>query len=313
MFRSWKLGTAFGIGIYIHWSFLILLGIVLYSTYGGGLVASAFWVGLVVATFSCIILHELGHALMARYFGIPTRDITMFPIGGVARLERMSERPFEEVCIALAGPAVNVVISAVLFGVLSVSARLTHQPFPVPLPESMTEIGFNVEEFGFAPPFLTFLMVTNIGLVVFNMIPAFPMDGGRVLRATLASFVGQLRATEIAAVLSLPFAMLIGLWGVAGMVLAHSYNPVPILVSLFVVFAGQQELAAVRYKEARRRQAAEHEAALAYGFPGDLPHVRVPQPPEPNFSGFTWDRHSGAWIEWRDGRPVHASWTHHSA
>src|SRR6516164_3375953 len=118
MFRSFKLGTAFGIGIYLHWSFFLLLLWVLMAQASVDTLDTAFFiVGLVAAMFGCVVLHELGHALAARYFGIRTRDITLYPIGGVARLERMSEKPGEELVIALAGPLVNVVIAFAL-GVL---------------------------------------------------------------------------------------------------------------------------------------------------------------------------------------------------
>src|SRR6266446_5240096 len=115
MFRSWKLGTAFGIGIYVHWTFLLLPLYLVFSGGGPGHgPAVAYILALIAAVFGCVVLHELGHALTARRFGIGTRDITLYPIGGVARLERMSERPWEEFWIAVAGPAVNVGIAAVL-------------------------------------------------------------------------------------------------------------------------------------------------------------------------------------------------------
>src|SRR5258708_37484713 len=102
---SWKLGSAFGIGIYIHWSFLLLPAWVLVSNLGSGLGLAVVLMILLVTVFGCVVLHELGHALMARHFGIATHDITLYPIGGVARLERMSERPLEESRIPLPGPA----------------------------------------------------------------------------------------------------------------------------------------------------------------------------------------------------------------
>src|SRR5262245_18366280 len=114
MLRSWKLGTAFGIGLYVHWSFLLLPAYVVFNAWGASAGQLLFLLGLVLAVFGCVLLHELGHALMARQFGIGTRDITLYPIGGVARLERMSEKPWEEVCIALAGPAVNAVLAVLL-------------------------------------------------------------------------------------------------------------------------------------------------------------------------------------------------------
>src|SRR5258707_60827 len=115
MSRSWKLGTAFGIGIYVHWTFLLLVGYVLYHFWGiGGSQMALYGLEFLFALIGCVVLHELGHALMARKYGIATRSITIYVIGGIARLERMSERPWEEICIALAGPAVNVVIALLL-------------------------------------------------------------------------------------------------------------------------------------------------------------------------------------------------------
>src|SRR5438876_7870065 len=115
MFRSWKLGTAFGIGIYIHWTFLLLVGFVLLSNRNLGAPQAVYAVAVLLAVFGCVVLHELGHALMARRFGIPTFDITLYPIGGVARLARMSDSPGEELAIAVAGPMVNVAIAAGLY------------------------------------------------------------------------------------------------------------------------------------------------------------------------------------------------------
>src|SRR5438309_2314905 len=122
MTRSWKLGTAFGIGIYVHWTFLLLVGYVFFVNGRlGGLDRALYAVALLFAVFTCVVLHELGHALMARRFRIPTRDITLYPIGGVARLERMSEHPGEEMAIAVAGPLVNVVIAGGLWLGLAVA------------------------------------------------------------------------------------------------------------------------------------------------------------------------------------------------
>src|SRR5262249_51734265 len=186
---SWKLGTAFGIGIYVHWSFLLLAAYVLFSKgTQGGWAFALFSVLFLFAVFGCVVLHELGHALMARAFGIGTRDITLYPIGGIARLERMGEKPWEELCIALAGPAVNavlaVLLSLVLVGAGAWGGFLTS-------PDEVAGLG--------GMGFLFDLLAANVMLGLFNMLPAFPMDGGRVLRALLSWPLGRLQATEIAA------------------------------------------------------------------------------------------------------------------
>lgn len=299
MGRSWKVATAFGIGIYVHWTFLLLPLLVLFFTWEGDPLASIFAVSLVLLIFGCVVLHELGHALMARHFGISTRDITLLPIGGIARLERMSEKPWEEFCIAVAGPAVNVVISGL--GVLLILLLgLAYAPI------GLGKMSAELAEHGFAACLLMGLVNLNVGLVIFNMIPAFPMDGGRVFRALLAAVIGHLRATEVAALVGMVFAGLISLGGL--LVLGETYNPLPIVLGMFVLFAGQQELLAVRYREASRK------APLLDVLPADAPWpippsasplYPFPPPPEANFSGFSWDRRMGVWIEWREGRPVH--------
>jgi Zn-dependent protease len=173
---------------------------------------------MVLCIFLCVVLHEFGHALAARRYGIGTRDITLLPIGGVARLERMPERPMQEFVVAVAGPAVNVVIAAILAGGLLVVGMW-------PTFDALTQRGGG---------FVFNLMAVNVLLVAFNMIPAFPMDGGRVLRALLATRVPYARATRIAATVGQVCAVgfgLVGLWS----------NPVLVLVAVFVFLAAQQE------------------------------------------------------------------------
>lgn len=278
MSLSWKMGTAFGIGIYVHASFLLLPAWVLVTSWGKvgpSMIASMLL--LLIAIFGCVVLHELGHALMARYFDIGTRDITLYPIGGVARLERMSERPHEEVLIALAGPAVNVIIAAVLLLVAGVTGTVF----------SWTALARSVPG-----GFLLTLLAANVMLVVFNLVPAFPMDGGRVLRALLTGPFGRLRATEVAAYLGIVLAVI----GVA-VALFVWQNPMLMVVAGFVVFAGQMELAAVRRRETLRRQepleviAETGPAALPAGVPAD-------------FTGVVWDARCRVWVLWHDGRPV---------
>jgi Zn-dependent protease len=278
MLRSWKLGKAFGIPLFVHPTFLLIVFWVLYQSRGQGAFASVFVLTWVLTVFACVVLHELGHALTARYFGISTVDITLYPIGGVARLSRLTERPHEELCIALAGPAVNVVIAALLTPLLLVAA-IARVPF------SDLE-SFSLAE-GALPILAKFTMcvwVSNIGLVIFNMIPAFPMDGGRVLRALLSAWLGHVRATDIAGRIGLVMAMLLAALAV------FSGNPMLLLVALFVAFVGHQERLMVRYREAQRQAS----------FTSPEPIVAAQR----GFSGVAWDGRYRVWVRWVDGRPV---------
>lgn len=196
---SWKIGTIAGIGIYLHWTFLLLLiaVFVFYASAGGSWMAGLTGAGFILALFGCVILHELGHALTARRYGVKTADITLLPIGGVARLQRMPEHPIQEFLVAIAGPLVNVVIAGILFGIV-----ITDQGPAALGPERV-----------FAGAFLPSLMWANIILVAFNLLPAFPMDGGRMLRAILATRMSYSRATNIAATIGQGMAILFALVG----------------------------------------------------------------------------------------------------
>jgi Zn-dependent protease len=165
---STKIGTFAGISVYVHTTFLMLIAWVAFAHWqtGHSVSAAVQGVAFVLALFGCVVLHEFGHALTAKRFGIRTRDITLLPIGGLARLERMPDDPRQELWVALAGPAVNVVIAVALFFVLQVTGTFA------PLSTLSVTSG----------SFLERLMIVNVFLVAFNMLPAFPMDGGRVLR-----------------------------------------------------------------------------------------------------------------------------------
>lgn len=211
---SLHLGAYRGIDVYVHLTFFLLLAYWAVTGWQatGSAAAAAMGVVFIVAVFFCVLLHEFGHALAAARFGIPTRDIVLYPIGGVARLERMPREPVRELWVALAGPAVNVVIAAVLFVWLQVTGAL------VPL----TSLG------AVQGPFLERLMLVNIMLVLFNLLPAFPMDGGRVLRALLALRLPYARATGIAARTGQALALLFGLGGLV------SGSPMLVLIAVFV-------------------------------------------------------------------------------
>ena len=224
---QWKLGRFAGIDVYIHATFLLLLGWVGLSHW----MANQSWsevisgVLFILALFLCVVLHEYGHALTARKYGIKTRDITLYPIGGVARLERMPEKPIEELWVALMGPAVNVVIAIVLFAWLFLTGTLGSIQ------------GLSVA----SGSFLDRLLVVNVSLVLFNIIPAFPMDGGRVLRALLAMRMDYVRATQVAANVGQGMALLFGFIGLFT-------NPFLIFIALFVWIGASQEASMVQMK-----------------------------------------------------------------
>lgn len=226
---SWKIGRIAGIDVYMHATFLLLLGWVALSYWleAGKWAVVLAGVGFLLALFAVVVLHELGHALTARRYGIKTRDITLLPIGGVARLERMPDVPAHELRVALAGPAVNVVIAAGLFLWLWLTGGLA------PLAQLSLTGG----------AFLPRLMAVNLFLAAFNLVPAFPMDGGRVLRALLATRMEYTRATNLAASLGQGIAFLFGLIGLFT-------NPFLLFIALFVWIGAAQEASMVQVKSA---------------------------------------------------------------
>ncbi len=226
---SFKIGRFAGIDVYMHFTFLLLISWValVHWRQGQSVAAVIGGVTFILVIFLCVVLHEFGHALAARRYGIQTRDIILLPIGGVARLQKIPTDPIQELWVALAGPAVNVAIAIALFMWLKVTASL--EPLQV-----LTVTG---------GPFLERIMAVNIFLVIFNMIPAFPMDGGRVLRALLATRKDYARATQIAANIGQGIAVLFGFIGII-------YNPLLLLIALFVWIGAAQESGAAQLKSA---------------------------------------------------------------
>jgi Zn-dependent protease/CBS domain-containing protein len=213
------LGKFAGIELKVHLTFVLILAWVGFQEYrANGPQAVVPGVLFVLALFACVVLHEFGHALTARRYGIKTLDITLLPIGGVARLERMPEEPRQELAVALAGPMVNVVIASALGLVLAVSGHWT------PL-DQLTPTGGS---------FPQRLVIVNMFLAVFNLIPAFPMDGGRVLRALLAVRMGFDKATQVAASVGQGIALLFGAVGLF-------MNPFLVFIALFVWIGAAQE------------------------------------------------------------------------
>lgn len=226
---SFHIARIAGIEIRIHVTFFLLLAWIALAYYrAGGTPAAAGGLIFVLLIFVCVLLHELGHALAASRYGIRTPDITLLPIGGVARLERMPEKPSEEVVVALAGPLVNVIIALGL----SIGIGLAGLPDP-----KLMEVT--------GAPLTLRLLAVNVWLVIFNMIPAFPMDGGRVLRAVLAMRMNYARATQAAASVGQFIALVFfiaGLWG----------NPMLLLIAVFVYFGASSEAAFAQMRSVSR-------------------------------------------------------------
>src|SRR5213595_233697 len=214
-----------GIQLRIHITFLLLIAWLAFGYYAqGGSAVAAGRVIFVLLLFLCVVLHEFGHAFAAKAFGINTPDITLLPIGGVARLERMPEEPIQELIIAAAGPAVNLIIALCLL--------LTGGSFVYPptAESSLNDV----------------LLTINVVLLLFNLLPAFPMDGGRVLRALLATRLSYARATQIAATVGQGFAFVFGFIGLI-------WNPFLIFIALFVYIGASQEAALAQMKDVSRR------------------------------------------------------------
>jgi Zn-dependent protease/predicted transcriptional regulator len=226
---SIKIGKFVGIEVYMHLTFLLLVGWValVHWQRGQSVIAALTGVLFILAIFGCVVLHEFGHALMARRYGIATRDIILLPIGGVARLEKIPSQPAQELWVALAGPAVNVVIAAVLFIWLQITASWE------PVQRLTLTTG----------PFMERLMAVNLFMIAFNMLPAFPMDGGRVLRAALATRLAYERATRIAASIGRAMAVLFGLMGLV-------YSPFLLFIAIFIWLGATHEAEVARLKSA---------------------------------------------------------------
>ena len=230
---SFRLATIAGTEVRVHLTFFLLLLFVAVQGTGGGQGADGGLaaVVLVCAMFFCVLLHEFGHVFAARMYGIKTPDITLLPIGGVARLERMPRTPLHEFVVALAGPMVNVAIAAVIAIVLGLRVRF--------------DANYAFHQSG---GFWQHLMMWNIFMVVFNLVPAFPMDGGRILRALLAMVTDYEKATRWAATIGQGIAALV----VVGMLLSGTFQPFLLLIAFFIFVAAGQEASVVTQEEATR-------------------------------------------------------------
>jgi Zn-dependent protease len=279
MFQSLRLGKFFGIDLFVHGTFWLLPLFVLLSGLSAGatLAEAGGEIAFIFAVFACVVLHEVGHALAARAYGIGTRDITLYPIGGVASLERMPEKPGREIAIALAGPAVNFAIAGALFAGFLAASYLT--------PWVPSVDADSIDQFAAR------VMWANLVLGVFNLLPCFPMDGGRVLRAVLATRLTRVRATEVAvrvgSVMAITFVVL-GLYaGHFGLV----------LLAVVVWMLGQAELAGVR-AHAAAREMRERFGEWYEPSPAGAPPVGS------GFTGLVWDEARRVWVQYENGNVV---------
>ncbi len=220
---SFKIGRFAGINVFMHWTFLILLGWILISSLNQGqtMSQSLMSVLFILALFGCVVLHEFGHALTARKYGVTTRSIILLPIGGVANMEKMPEKPVHELWVAIAGPLVNIAIAGIL---------LIYFQFFGTYPEITEEMSGVIT----SGNFLFFLLIVNVILAVFNLIPAFPMDGGRILRAILSMYYDRGVATNIAAKIGQFLA-------IAFVFLGFFYNFWWIFIGLFIFLGAGAE------------------------------------------------------------------------
>lgn len=259
---SLKIARLWGINIQVHWSFTLILfyGAFLYGSGGNNmLIGAVYGVVMILLLFVCVVLHELGHAITAKYFGVNVPHITLLPIGGVAQLERMPRKPTHEFLIAIAGPAVNIALALLLLPVALLAVTLSMRtgaiyasiPALMRAVQSMSLTGL-----------LLSLAGMNVLLAVFNLLPAFPMDGGRILRALLALRIRYVRATRIAVLVGRAMAVLFAIWGISG------GGVFLLLIAFFVYVGGRGELEAVegRYilKDFSARQAVNKDAHVLY-------------------------------------------------
>ena len=233
---SFKIGRAFGIDVKVHWTFFLLLAFFAFAGYQrtGSLLNALVTTAVIVALFLCVLMHEYGHSLVAQRLGIEIPDITLLPIGGVARFKALPDKPMDEVKIAVAGPLVNVVLAPIFYGI---GTALGADPLNIASPVG----GINSPG-----QFFIYLGVINVALVVFNMLPAFPMDGGRVLRGLLATRLGPVRATDIASAVGQFFAVAFFLIGLLG------GNFLLTLIAVFIFFGANGEAQMVRQRELTR-------------------------------------------------------------
>ena len=276
--RRLTLGTYLGIELFVHWSFGLLVLFVALNSLSEGMGGVLFAIAQLFGVFFCVTLHEYGHAMAARRYGIGTADITLLPIGGVARLRRMPKVPWQELVIAVAGPAVNVVIAACLLGgffLLSdrgiFEALISYFRYLASGETLNEEMVMTINDIFVSSSLIGFgllMLLVNIMLVVFNMIPAFPMDGGRVFRALLAMLMNYRDATMIASRVGLVCAAAMAIYSLN----TNPSNPIPVLIAVFIGYAGIAEARQVDVMESvQGLTVSQVMIQTGDGLPMDLP------------------------------------------
>ena len=263
---SYKLFRAFGIDVRVHITFLLLIGlVVMLSAKDQGIWQAINSALIVILVFGTVVLHEFGHSLAAMHYGVPVKDITLLPIGGVARLGFIPRNPWQEFVIAVAGPAVNVVLAGICF--------------PIVIGASFIELTSNVDILS-GGMLMQFFSV-NLVLLIFNLIPAFPMDGGRILRSLLAMRMNYLNATRIAARVGQFVCLLFFIYGIT------SGAPMLSFIAIFIYFGAADELRAVEMGAAWAAQGEATQAAgqwSAFSTESEPLHEHQTQSPNSPFS-----------------------------
>ncbi len=228
MKNALTIGNLFGIRIVIHWTFLILIAYIVIVSFKQGDTTLQILESIifVLTIFGCVVLHEIGHALAARRYGINTRSITLLPIGGLASLDKIPEEPQRELFVAIAGPLVNIGIAGIIYAFLILTGSMPSDFLNGILSSTR---------------FLPSLLAVNLLLAIFNLIPAFPMDGGRLLRAALSFRFDRIKATLIATRVGQLFAVLFAVYGFFN-------NPFLVIIAVFIFIAAQAEYADIHSK-----------------------------------------------------------------
>ena len=290
LFRPLKIGRIAGIDIFLHWTmwlfpiFILARGFVLYSS-DETLVQSL----LVLGVYGCLFVHELGHIWGARILGLALRDITLFPIGGYDRLAEISDRPWKEIRFAVVGPLVHGIIAGII-ALVFLAAGWTLTP-RLDSPEPFVETYFNR------------LFWLNVLLAICHVIPAFPMDGGRLFRGALALSAGRLRATEVATLLGSFIALGFIICGMLWVSLVWWL----ILLGIVVHVSGQQELMSVRFFAFLQHTELPGVGRSPIHVPIDQLLDDEVKPVAPDFTGMTWNPKNRLWIAWKNGEPVSAN------